>query len=207
MAGISMVPIYCDISVGGVSASTPRGGGNHVLSFNVDKVRGQAGTCSISLKVSRGQSNFSGGNITINAQGNTVFYGYVRSISISPCKENPSYVIMNVTGVDALIKLEGKKYTRRCRSVNGTWVGIEGVTREGIRSGKFAFLPSDANLSMSGGKLNKEDNTTKTRTYVSQPTAFEKLSTNVNSSGPFFRIQNVEAPSTPAAGLPASTSP
>jgi hypothetical protein len=197
MASLTMVPIYCVINVGGITATTPRSAGNHVLSFNVDKVRGQPGTCSVSLKVYKGQANFtSGGTISIAAGANgtnPVFYGYIKSITISPCRENPSFVLMNITGVDALSKLDGKKYTRRCRSVTGTWIGIEGVTREGLVSSKLSYLPTDAHLSINGGKLNKEDNLTRTRSQ-GQPTAFEKLTTNSNKETTMFKIQNVEAP-------------
>lgn len=197
MAGLTMVPIYCTVSVGGITATTPRSYGNHVLSFNVDKVRGQPGTCSVSLRVYKGQANFtSGGSISIAAGANgtnPVFYGYIKTITISPCREYPNFVIMNITGVDVLSKLEGKKYTRRCRSVTGTWIGIEGVTREGLVSNKLSYLPADSHLSVSGGKLNKEDNLTRARSYA-QPTAFEKLTTNSNKETTMFKIQNVEAP-------------
>jgi hypothetical protein len=197
MAQLIPVAIYCTIYVGGITAHTPRSSGNHVLSFNVDKVRGQAGTCSMSLRVYKGQASFSsGGDIRISAGANgamnTIFYGFIKSITISPCRENPSFVIMNITGVDVLSKLDGKKYTRRCRSVSGTWVSIEGVTREGLRSSKLTYLPLDPHLSISGGKLNKEDNLTRTRTQGL--TAFEKLSTNVNTTNPMFKVQNVESP-------------
>jgi hypothetical protein len=197
MAQLIPVAIYCTVSVGGITAHTPRSAGNHVLSFNVDKVRGQAGTCSVSLRVYKGQASFSsGGDIRISAGANgamnNIFYGFIKSITISPCRENPSFVIMNITGIDVLSKLEGRKYTRRCRSVSGTWVSIEGVTREGLRSSKLTYLPLDPHLSISGGKLNKEDNLTRTRTQGL--TAFEKLTTNVNTKDTMFKVQNVESP-------------
>jgi len=199
MASLTMVPIYCTVNVGGISAHTPRSSGNHVLSFNVDKVRGQVGTCSISLRVYKGQANFtSGGTISISAGANSalnpVFYGYIKSITISPCRENPSFVLMNITGVDALSKLDGKKYTRRCRASKGVWVGIEGVTREGLRSSKLTYIQSDAHLSINGGKLNKEDNLIKTKPQGQGPTAFEKLTTNYNKENTMFKIKNVESP-------------
>jgi hypothetical protein len=196
MAQLIPVAIYCTIYVGGITAHTPRSSGNHVLSFNVDKVRGQAGTCSISLRVYKNQARTSGGDISISAGAdgavNPIFYGFIKSITISPCRENPSFVIMNITGVDVLSKLDGKKYTRRCRSVNGTWVGIEGVTREGLRSSKLTYLPLDPHLSISGGRLNKEDNLTRTRTQG--VTAFEKLSTNVTTKETMFVVKNIESP-------------
>ena len=39
--------------------------------------------------------------------------------------------------MDVLYKLEGKKYTRRCRTHQSSWVAINSVVRPGLRSGKF----------------------------------------------------------------------
>jgi hypothetical protein len=185
MASLRMVPIRCLISLGGITAGTPVGSRtNHVLSFNVDKVRGQPGTCNVSLRVKKGQASMAsstGGVITIDAGANganhRVFYGFIKSITISPCREYPSFVIMNATGIDVLSKLDGKKYTRRCRYAHGTWISIEGVVREGLRSSKLLWLPNEPYLEFNGGKLNKQDTLSKTR-GTSQPTAFEKMTTN-----------------------------
>jgi hypothetical protein len=185
MASLTPVAVRCRVSVGGILAGTPDGGTtNHVLSFNVDKVRGQPGTCNMSLRVKKGQAGFvssTGGVITIDAGANganhRVFYGFIKSVTISPCREYPSFVIMNITGVDVLSKLEGKKFTRRCRYAHGTWVSITGVVREGLRSGKLLYVPNEPYLDFNGGKLNKQDTLSKTR-GTSQPTAFEKMTTN-----------------------------
>ena len=89
MAQLKPVKVDCEIYAGGIFAHTPRSDGNHVLSFNVDKVRGQPGTCSISLRVYRNQARTSGGDIRINAGAdgalNPIFYGYIKSITVSPC--------------------------------------------------------------------------------------------------------------------------
>jgi hypothetical protein len=138
----------------------------------------------MSLRVKKGQAGFvssTGGVITIDAGANganhRVFYGFIKSVTISPCREYPSFVIMNITGVDVLSKLEGKKFTRRCRYAHGTWVSITGVVREGLRSGKLLYVPNEPYLDFNGGKLNKQDTLSKTR-GTSQPTAFEKMTTN-----------------------------
>ena len=108
MASLTMVPVRCRIEVGGIVAGTPDGSTvNHVLSFNVDKVRGQPGSCNISLRVRRGQARLAsaaGGIITISAGArgalNRIFYGFIKTINISPCREYPNFVIMNITGLD-----------------------------------------------------------------------------------------------------------
>jgi hypothetical protein len=201
MAGLTMVPVRCKITVGGMSAGTPAGGyNNHVLSFNVDKARGQPGTCNASMRVLKGQASFatsSAGIITISAGTSgslhSIFYGYVKSITISPCREYPNYVIMSVTGIDALSKLEGRTYTRRCRYSQGTWVSIDGVVREGLRSSKLLWIPSEQNLNINGGQLLKQDTLSKTR-GVSSPTAFEKMSTNYIENVPMFVGAYVDSP-------------
>lgn len=213
MASLTMVPVRCIINVGGITAGTPDGGHiNHVLSFSVEKVRGQVGTCNVSLRVKKGQASLAsttGGAITIRAgqrgANHSVFYGFIKSINIAPCREYPSFVIMNVTGVDALSKLEGKKYTRRCRYAYGTWVSIEGVVREGPRSGKLLYLPNEPYLDFNGGKLSKQDTLANTRP-LSQPTAFEKLTTNSVEMVPMFVAAYTNAPEA-SSSQPAQTQP
>jgi hypothetical protein len=213
MASLEMIQVRCKVYVGGITAGTPDGSTiNHVLSFNVDKVRGQVGTCNISLRVKKSQASMTsstGGTISIAAgqsgAHHSVFYGFIKTITISPCREYPSFVIMNVTGVDVLSKLEGKKYTRRCRYSHGTWVSIESVVREGPRSGKLLFLPNEPYLDFNGGKLNKQDPWTKTR-GVSQPTAFEKMTTNSVETVPMFVGTYTNAP-TASPQQPAQTQP
>jgi hypothetical protein len=210
MAQLTMVKCRCKVQIGGLVAGTPCDYTNHVLSFNVDKNRGQAGTCSVSMRVKKGDASLanSRGEIIISAGADgylpTIFYGYLKSITISPCREYPSYIIMNVTGVDVLSKLEGKKYTRRCRSVMSTWVSIEGVVREGIRTGKLLWLPNDTYLEFDGGKLNKQNPITRTR-GISFPTAFEKLTTNINEQTPIMVYAYVDSPT--AQGTTGQTQP
>lgn len=201
MASLTMVPVRCVVSIGGLTAGTPDGGHqNHVLSFNVDKVRGQPGTCNVSLRVLRGIASFatsSKAHISISAGTagalKPIFYGSVKSITISPCREYPSYVLMNVTGMDVLQVLEGKKITRRCRYAQGTWVSIDGVVREGLRSGKLYWVPTEENMEITGGRLNKQDTLSKTR-GTSHPTSFEKMSTNFLESVPMMEATYVDTP-------------
>jgi hypothetical protein len=167
---IQMVKIRAEISVGSLRAGTPSlGHPNHILSFNVDKSRGQISTFSASLKVQHGEisGNIVGDSIQIssgeNSPSNRIFTGIIRSANITPCRDDPLFVILNVSGNDALSRLDGKKYTRRCRSTKGTWVAITQVTRPGLRSGKLAYLPLEPTIEPWGGDVEKKDNVTVTR--------------------------------------------
>lgn len=136
--GIELIKIRAEISVGSMIVKTP-----YIQSFNVRKSRGQLSSFDASLKVpySSISGSNSGGLVTIKAGGNgsmnTIFSGILKRSTISPCWEDPGYVILNISGVDILSKLEGKKYTRRCRATTSSWVTINSVTREGLRGGKF----------------------------------------------------------------------
>lgn len=135
---IELVKIRAEVSIGGLTVRTP-----YIQSFNVRKSRGQLSTFDASLKVAHDEisGSNSGGAVTIKAGGNgnmtTIYTGILKKSTISPCWDDPGYVILNISGVDVLSKLEGKKYTRRCRASNSSWVTINSVTREGLRSGKF----------------------------------------------------------------------
>lgn len=142
---------------------------NFILSFNVDKARGQISTFSASLKVKHQAvgGSIAGSEVKIEAgrdsPQNTIFRGIVRRVNITPCRDDPGYVILNVSGNDILSRLDGKKYTRRCRSSRGLWVGIEGITRKGLRSGKLAYTTKNVTLESWGGDVEKKDNVTRTR--------------------------------------------
>jgi len=167
---IQMIKIRAEISIGGLRAGTPPlGHPNHILSFNVDKNRGQISTFSASLKVKHGEvsANIVGDSIEIscgeNAPSNRIFTGIIRSANITPCRDDPIFVILNLSGNDVLSRLEGKKYTRRCRSTKGTWVSIHQVTRPGLRTGKLAYVPLEPTIETMGGDVEKKDNVTATR--------------------------------------------
>ena len=137
--GIQQVKVRAKITIGsGLIVETP-----YILCFNVNKARGQISTFSASLKVHKNDisHSISGDNIKIyagsNGATNVVFSGIVKSIQISPCWDDPQYVFMNVSGEDILSILRGKKYTRRSTASNSSWISIDGVTRQGLRSSKF----------------------------------------------------------------------
>ena len=135
---IDMTKIRAKIQIGSVSIVTP-----YILSFNVTKTRGAVSTFSASLKVEASDmaNNLSGKAITIAAgedSANTlIFTGMVKKATISPCWDDPSYVLLSISGEDILSYLKGKKYTRRCRSSKSSWTSITGVTRRGLKSSKF----------------------------------------------------------------------
>ncbi len=145
----------------------------HVQSFSVTRNRNAPTTCSVSVKVrtnASSGSSLTGGNLEIYAgaggTANTkIFQGVVKTARISPCFDDPSYVILSVTGSDALSLLEGKKYTRRCRGTLSSWVSIEGVARSGLKSGKFAIRQLDE-FDVYDGDIQKSNAITETRTLV-----------------------------------------
>jgi hypothetical protein len=166
---IEMVKCRASVSVGGLTVVTP-----YVQSFNVRKQRGQVSTFDASLKVngdSIGGGSL-GGEVQIYAGAGSpsklIFTGICRQAKISPCYDDPAYVILSISGADALSLLQGKKYTRRCRSSKAAWVGITGVVREGLRSGKFAY-DHEPTITTDGAKLEKTNNLTGTPGVSTMP--------------------------------------
>lgn len=160
---ITRVKCRAKVDVAGLIVETP-----FVQSFNVTKQRGQVSTFSASLKVPAGSaSTLAGGSVKIWAgeggADNLIFTGMCRTAKISPCFDDPQYVILSISGMDNLIMLQGKKFTRRCRATDSAWCAITGVTRKGLRSGKFAYNTEPV-LTMNDGQLEKQDNVTGTRT-------------------------------------------
>lgn len=136
---ITTVPVRATISVGGMSISTP-----FILSFSVRRSRGQISTFDASLKVAHGEfSGLTGGTISIKAgiEGSEkqIFTGIVRNAKLTPCWDDPNYVMLTISGNDVLSLLQGKKYTRRCRATRGQFCVITSVARKGLKSGKFTY--------------------------------------------------------------------
>ena len=138
MATIERVKVRAKVTLGTVSVETP-----FVQSFNVNKQRGQISTFNASLKVKSGViiGTLVGNKVEIAAGENstkTIFTGICRQAKMSPCFDDPSYVILTISGADVLSLLAGKKFTRRSRATQSTWISITGVTRKGLKSGRFA---------------------------------------------------------------------
>jgi len=139
-----------------------------IQSFSVSKARGRASTFNATLKVRYDvmDRNLLGDvRIEAGVKGDlsTVFVGTVRNAKTSPCNDDPSYIILNVTGVDVLGRLEGMKFTRRQRSTKACWVTIEGVSRKGLKSGKFGYQKRDTIITVDTN-LNDAGQETKTIT-------------------------------------------
>ncbi len=152
---ITQVQCRAKVIVGGLAIETP-----FIQSFNVRKQRGQVGTFDASLKVlgsSISGASAVGGNTQIYGQGILIFTGICRQAKLSPCFDDPAYVILTISGADSLSLLHGKKYTKRCRSSQSTWVGITGVVREGLRTGKLIFN-NQSMLTTNGGVAEHEHN-------------------------------------------------
>lgn len=157
---ITMVKVRARISLGagagGVVAETPGPDltagtvDGMILSFNVHKERGKSSTFSASLKVKYNVlSGNTIGDVHIEAGTedgglNTIFRGIVKNAKVSPCHDDPSYVLISVSGSDVLSKLEGMKFTRRRRGTRVSWVSIDSVVRGGLRSGKFKYKTADS---------------------------------------------------------------
>jgi len=182
---IEMVKVRAIINIGAgnlTAGTPPLGYSNHILSFNVDKARGQISSFSASLKVRRDE--VSGGllddaSVTIYAgtqstySNNKIFTGAIRTATVTPNRDDPEYVILNISGNDILSRLNGKKYTRRCRSSKGVWVSIDNVSRVGLRDGTLTYEPTEPYIGVWGGELYKEDNLTSARV----PTTPENIET------------------------------
>ena len=136
--GIELIKVRAKISVGNLSVETP-----FVQSFNVQKTRGQISSFTAQLKVDSDQLSGSnvGGLVSIEAGANgtmnQIYTGILKKSTIAPCWDDPGYVIWNISGEDTLSLLNGKKYTRRCRSTKHSYVTINSVIRKGLRGGKF----------------------------------------------------------------------
>lgn len=149
---IDLVKIRATISIGNsLSISTP-----FIQSFNVRKSRGQLSSFDASLKVRHEEisSGNIGGSVVIRAGSSgdqtTIYTGILKKSTVSPCWDDPGYVFLNISGTDVLSLLQGKNYTRRCRSTKSTWVSITGVSRHGLRSGRFD--PEIGTLRYNGGE-------------------------------------------------------
>ena len=155
--------INCTVSIGGKNVSTP-----YIKSFSVNKQRGASSTASASLKMKGTQSSLSsvGGSMTISCNTNgLVFTGGIKKISISPCFEDPEYVIVNIEAEDSFEDLSGKKFTRRCRSQLSQWAFITGVSRKGLRDLNFARKKPETSET-SGGRLDRTSEYVKNRTML-----------------------------------------
>jgi hypothetical protein len=148
---IDMVKIRAKIELGTFTCETP-----YILRFSVSRGRTQYSTFDASMKVDNSSlaGNLIGENIVISAGENSpatvIFTGFIKQAQVNPCKDDPSYVILNISGADKFSYLEGKKYTRRCRATKGAFVTIDSVQRKGMKSGKLSYVQQES-LDLSAG--------------------------------------------------------
>lgn len=195
-----MVKVRAIIQIGNVRAGTPPlGYDNHILSFNVDKARGQISSFSASIKMKR--TDISGGLIN-NAEikiwagegsaNNLIFTGVIRTATISPNRDDPEFVILNINGNDKLSYLNGKKYTRRCRATKGVWVSIDSVSRPGLKSGKLTYVPDQENVNIWAGDVYDKDSLVTVRTPV-VPESYNTVKNTEVSKEVVLNVKSVEA--------------
>lgn len=179
MSSLTRVKVRASIVGGGISAQTP-----FVKSFNVRKTRGQAGSFSCSVKVPadsvgslRGQIQIMAGSPTAN---NLIFTGVITKATISPAFDDPSYVIINMSGTDVLKTLEHKKYTRRQMSSLACWCEITGVTRKKAKSGKFQYMRNLDTMVISDGEMEQDSSSVQT-TDIANSQMVKSIGTNVQT--------------------------
>jgi hypothetical protein len=138
---IEQIKIRAQVVVGSLTVETP-----YILSFNVNKQRGSLSSFSANLKIPRSgySQSISGGvylKIYAGIEGNMplIYTGIIEKVQITPVFDDPSFVNLSISGTDTLKLLAGKKFTRRCRSTKATWVTINSVVKETLKSGKFKY--------------------------------------------------------------------
>ena len=196
VAELKLVPVRATVVVGSLAISTP-----FVTSFNVSRSRGQISTFSATLKVHYGAIlDAVGGDVTITAgpadAQNRIFTGICRSSNITPCRDDPAYILLTISGNDILSELQNKKITRRVKSSATTWVEITGVVRPGLKSGKLAYTKAEQNLEMDPMLTRDQDPVTHTvgqnRPSTNETNSTPKRSQNRN---PTIVVSQITSPS------------
>jgi len=140
MADVDCIKIRAEIRVGDVTIVTP-----YIRSFSVTRARRQGGGAppcaqfTATVKIPAGTSfDRIGNEVGIwagrDGEENKIFTGYVHKITINPCREDASFIIINLSGRDILYRLEGQKFTRRVKShLLARFGAITAVTQENER--------------------------------------------------------------------------
>lgn len=194
MVDLKLIPVRATVVVGGLSVSTP-----YVVSFNVNRSRGQISTFSATIKVHYAQlASAVGGPVTITAgpalAQHRIFTGICRSSNVTPCRDDPAYILLTVSGEDILSELKNKKITRRCKSSKATWVEITGVVRPGIKSGKLAYQDRDENLTTDGMNTQNENTVTYTHGQNTKPDGINDPPREGQEDIPILEVVNIEPP-------------
>jgi len=131
---IRLEQIRAHVSIGSFSCSIP-----DIKSFNVSRSRGQAcSTCSVTFEAPVGIEIEPDSMLILTAgvkgRERTIFTGYVRSVQAQPSFSDARKYTISVNASDPLVKLEGKRYTRRMRlSGLEAWARITGGRSYGTR--------------------------------------------------------------------------
>ncbi len=131
MVEIVQEKIRASITVGGTTYTTP-----DVQSFSVNKSR-QSLSATFSASIAIGTSEaagISGDEVVIKAgllgSETTIFTGVVRNASINPFWDDPSKVVLQISGNDIMYILDDKKFSRRAVTEGlSTWAEITGIAR------------------------------------------------------------------------------
>jgi hypothetical protein len=152
MATITREKIRAKVSFAGISIETP-----YIKSFNVNRQRGQiSSTFSTTLEVPIEEINNMtvAEDLTIEAgtEGNLIqiFTGEIRQLTIEPSWDKPEYFILQMSGNDIMIELEGRSFTRRIQWENsGIWAKITSIERVSQKRGASSL---DRKIPRKGGK-------------------------------------------------------
>lgn len=142
MVEIQQKKIRAKITFGNFTVETP-----YILSFNVRKSRGQISTFDATLKIDDSTGNLVGDEVEIHAGEDSpsikIFTGIVKKAQLSPCFDDPHYSFLSISGEDVLSLLRNRKYSRRVKATKACWASINGVTRQGHKSGKFKYVKEE----------------------------------------------------------------
>ena len=114
----------------------------YILSFNVSKTRNSPSSFNASVKVKGDTLNRLTSNLIIIEAGELdalkkIFTGYILQATPSPCWEDPTYVILNISGSDILHRMQGEKFTRRQITSFNKWALITGVAQKTKKGAQF----------------------------------------------------------------------
>ena len=190
MVQMSEVKIRAKVIFGSTTVETP-----YIRSFSVNRARGQPSTTfSASLRVPAGTSLGGISSKVIISAGsdfasNTIFTGYVHNITISPSREDSSFVIVDISGQDAMYRLQGQRYTRRVSAIALSRFGaITAVTEENERyKERFpAKIYDDQDRLLSHQVLNAEGHV-----ITTPPASFPQVGDSALSIGTRLSVKNL----------------
>jgi len=188
---IEEIPIRAQIYTGGVLlAQTP-----YISNFSVNKSRGQFSTFSASVKIKAEEFAFITKDISIYAGPKDniikIFTGNIKKAVPNPSWDDPSYLIVNLTGTDALAELEDKKFTRRQTYSKNSWAKIDSIVRKGPKSGKFKYVKEPVVYTSDGDF--KQSSSGPVVGGVANTKSYRKVNENEKDQSTYQIIRNVVA--------------